>query len=256
MRSFGARLRAHNILYLMLLLGMSLPPSPARAQRITPKRMILLSANMDSLVRSYSKKGFTLVPAERDAGAIFRDRICLPDGFEMELRSPFGLRAASWQRRALTRFGAHVAGFVFETEDPDSLFRLCRANGIPCSVVRRSADSASRIEAFALDSCHPLDVLFMLPHHEHVPDSLARHRNSVYRLDWVLLSAGVRMQSIVRQVFALSDTWAMHTGPYDFWRTGSPDDFTFFRFEPVPKTAANDPYWLSIEPDNFYWAYP
>jgi hypothetical protein len=47
----------------------------------------------------------------------------------------------------------------------------------------------------------------------------------------------------------------LHSGCCDFWRTGMPDDPTFFRFEPLPPKTTNDPYWLSIEPDNFYWAY-
>lgn len=243
-----------KLLFISLLLTGDCPNGFSQSIAITPKKLTLLTGNIDSLLRSYLKKGFILTSGSRDAETVLSDKIYLEDGFELELESPFLRNGNSWYRSAIKQYGAHTSGLAFETENPDSLFKLFQLNEIPCVPLVQN-DSTYLIESFAIDSCRPLDVVFERTHRQKRSDPSATHKNHVYRLDWVLLSAGKRMEEIFRKIFSLCSDWQLHGGCCDYWRVGSPDDFTFFRFEPLPQKTTSDPYWLSIEPDNFYWAY-
>ena len=83
---------------------------------------------------------------------------------------------------------------------------------------------------------------------------MVTHKNHVYRLDWILFSAGKRMEETLSALFEAT-TETNVQAQYKYWRLGPSDDFTFVRFEPLPPKTTNDPYWLSIEEGNYYFAY-
>lgn len=244
-----------KLLYINILVVLLLSSVHSQPMTLTPNKMILLSGNFDSLVRSYLKSRYTIIPTKREPDGIFANTIYLQDGFSLELTYPFDPSKKMWQTRAVRKYGAHVAGLVFDVDDPDSLYLECIRNGIACAVVTTSADSLHTVESFALDSCNPLDIVFQKTSRTLRKDSIAIHKNGIYRLDWILLSAGSRMEQIFRQLFSFTHSLVLHQGCCDYWRLGPPDDFTFVRFEPVPALAKDDAYWLSIEAGNYYFAY-
>ncbi len=214
--------------------------------------MILLSGNMDSLVRSYSKKGFTIVNGLRKPHGIFTDTIYLQDGFTIVLSS--ATYSEQWEADALQQFGDHISALEFAADNADSLYRLLRSGSIPCVPLTTTTDSLPVVTSFALDSCHPIDIIVRQGAHQPRNDSIAIHKNHVYRPDWILFSAGSRMTEILKTLFK-STTETLHEGSYEYWRLGPSDDFTFVRFEALPPKTTQDPYWLSIEEGNFYFAY-
>ncbi len=244
-----------NLLFINILVGLLLSSIHSQTLTLTPNKMILLTGNFDSLVRSYLKSRYTIIPNKREADGIFTNTIYLQDGFSLELEYPFDPAKRTWQTRAVRKYGSHLAGLVFDIDAPDSLYHECIRNGIACGVVTMSSDSLHTVESFALDSCEPLDIVFQKTSRTIRKDSLAIHKNGIYRLDWILLSAGTRMQQIFRQLFSITQSLALHQGCCDYWRLGPPDDFTFIRFEPIPTIAKDDAYWLSIEAGNYYFAY-
>jgi hypothetical protein len=244
--------KAINYLTITILLSIVPPVIFSQTLQITPKKLILVTSNFDSLVRSYVKKGFNVIPGERQAVGIFTDTIALQDGFSLILSSA-PPDTSSWQRQILAIYGNSIASLIFETDHPDSVYKRFKTEGIPLIPLEYSSDSA--VLSFALDSCKPIDIIFQRTHSAGYDSSITTHQNHVYRLDWVLLSAGNRMEQIFRKIFDATGALFFHQGCCDYWRTGPADDFTFFRFEPPLPKANNDPYWLSIEADNFYFAY-
>jgi hypothetical protein len=244
----------HKILFINILLVYCYSSGFSQTSRITPRKLTLLTNNLDSLVRSYVKKGFILTVSSRDVTGLYSDHIQIEDGFEMELQMPFLRNVDSRERQMLQTFGAHISELTFETEEPDSLYKLLTSNQVACTILRQN-DSSRHIESFVIDSSYPLNIIFERAHRQKTAEAFVLHKNHVYRLDWVLLSAGRQMQETITKVFTLTNSLELHGGCCDFWRTGPLDDLTFFRFEPLPPKSTNDLYWLSIEPDNFYWAY-
>ncbi len=247
-----ARNKAINLLFINLLLAIVPSVIFSQTLQITPKKLVLVSSNFDSLLRSYAKKGYTLIPGERDPIGIFTDTIVLQDGFSIILSS-VPSDTTSWQKQIITTYGSCLAGLVFETDDPDSLFNQLKTAVIPLVPLTYSSDSL--IESFAVDSCYPLDIVFEKRRATQYDSATMTHRNHIYRLDWILLSAGERMQQVFRKIFDITGSLFFHQGCCDYWRTGPGNDFTFFRFEPLLPKANSDLYWLSIETDNFYFAY-
>ncbi len=248
------RISVKTLFFIVFLRGVVVA-QPAGSIGILPKKIMILTGNLDSLIRSYTKKGFTTVIGERNPIGIFSDNIYLESGFEIELASPGPANTKGWQAGALRKYGAHMASLVFETDDPDSLYKILIHNGLPCVALTGSADSAARVKTFALDSCHPLDIVFEQTHRNGRRDWTTVHTNGVYRLDWILLSCGDRMKQIMQKILELTGAPKNHQGCCDFWFMGSHNDFTYTRFEPIPLKVGKDPYWFSVEVDNFYWAY-
>lgn len=244
-----------NVLFFSCFLQGLLFAQPAGSIGVLPKKFMILTPNLDSLVRSYSKKGFTQQIGRRDVSGILSNYIYLESGFEIELAAPSPGNPRGWETAAVQKYGAHMASIRFETNDPDSLYKVLIYNRIPCLVIRRGADSAGHVEAFALDSCHPLDIVFERTHRLTRRDEATKHANGVYRLDWLLLSCGDRIKEIMTQILDLTGAIKMHQGCCDFWQMGTHNDITLTRFEPIPLKVGKDPYWFSVEVDNFYWAY-
>lgn len=229
---------------------------PAGSVGILPKKITILTGNLDSLVRSYTKKGFSVQIGKREPSGIFSDNIYLESGFEIELAAASPGNPGGWQRAAAARYGAHMSALTFEVNDPDSLYKLLHTIGIACTVLgRSSADTNASVTSFALDSCHPLDIIFETTKRLARRDPATKHKNGVYRLDWILLSCGQRMKQVMERILTLTEANKAHQGCCDYWHMGSGNDFTLTRFEPIPLKVGNDPYWFSVEVDNFYWAY-
>ncbi len=227
-------------------------------------RITFLTPNLDSLTRAFLKRGYKIIQGKREAGGIFNNSIRFPNGCQMILETTLSSDPNDWRYAALKKYGTHISGIAFETNHPDALRESLRSLGIPVSPIGsysqvRLDGSQYLSQAFAIDTCAPLDVVFYSKdtstEHSQEIDSLSHHRNRVYRFDWVLLSAGISVEKNLRKVFEVISTWKLHEGCCDFWRVGPADDFCFFRFEPPLKKNGSLSDWLSIEPDNIYFAY-
>ena len=228
-------------------------------------RITYLTSNLDSLTRSFLKKGYHIKTGKREPGGIFNNSIILQDGSEIILETTSSRDSNDWRLQALKKYGNHIAGIAFEVDQIDSLYHSMKFHNI--SLGDRDTIRQYRIDGtyystlgFALDSCAPLDVVFFSRDTnsiQHSPefDSLAHHPNHVFRFDWVLLSASPSGESRLRILFEIINAWKQHEGCCDFWRVGPSNDFCFFRFDPPPPKAKGKADWLSIEPDGIYFAY-
>jgi len=251
------------LIYNVLWAG-NIPAQNPDLSGIRLARITYLASNLDSLTRSYIKRGYTIKQGKRDADGIFSNSILLSDGSEIILEATLSTDPNDWHNIATKKYGTHAAGIAFEVEDIDSLYQLLQRENIPLggkAFIKqyRNDETFYIAKAFALDSCAPLDVVFYAKDtavlHSPEFDSLSHHSNHVYRFDWVLLSAGISVERNLRSVFEVISTWKLHEGCCDFWRVGPADDFCFFRFEPPLKKNIGINNWLSIEPDNIYFAY-
>ena len=240
--------------------GQSLAPSGIRLARIT-----FLTANLDSVTRSFVKKGYHIKLGKREPGGTFNNIIALQDGSEMILETTTSSDPIDWRQAALKKYGNHISGIAFEVNEIDSLYHALKLNNIPLSsldsvMIATTTDSQYLSGLFALDSCAPLDVVFYSKNpspYRHSPeiDSLTNHPNHVFRFDWMLLSASPVIEERFRKIFEIINARKLHQGCCDYWRLGPSDDFCFFRFEPPPKKTKGKTDWLSVEPDNLYFAY-
>jgi len=226
-------------------------------------RITYLTLNLDSLTRSFLKRGFKIKPGLRMPGSIFTNSIVFGNGCEIILQTTFTRDSDDWQLQALKKYGNHIAGIAFETDQIDSLYRSLRSHNIALgsldTVVREKTDGTKNmVRTFAIDSCAPLDVVFFSKDSStisHSVDSLTIHANHVFRFDWVILSAGTAIEKSIRTLFDISRSLKFHEGCCDFWRVGPSNDFCFFRFDPPPIHAKGKPDWISIQPDLIYFAY-
>jgi len=235
-------------------MGQNLSPAGIR-----PIRLTYLTGNLDSETRSFVKKGFRIKEGKREPGGVFSNIILLQDGSQIILETTISSDLNNWRFQALKKYKNSISGIVFEVESIDSLYNMMKRNNIPLQLLATSGKS-NKSYRFALDSCAPLDVVFLSKDtsiHVHSPefDSLSHHRNNVSRFDWMLLSVSPEIESWLRRFFEIIGARKMHEGCCDFWRVGPPDDFCFFRFDPMPPKAKGKKDWLSIEPDGVYFAY-
>jgi len=226
-------------------MGQNALPFKIRLSRIT-----LLTQNFDSLTRSYLKKGFRIKNARREPGGVFSNLVILRDGTQIILESTTSTDSNDWRLAALKKYGSHISGIAFEAENIDSLQVALKNNDVPYKSYQ------SDRTYLALDSIAPLDVVFFQKDSSSGEiDSLAYHRNHVFRVDWLLLSACPLIETRVRKLFEITGALKQHEGCCDYWRVGLPVDFCFFRFDPLPQKAKGMLHWLSIEPDGMYFAY-
>lgn len=227
------------------LQGQILVPSGIRLKRIT-----FLTSNIDSLTRSFIKKGYNIKQGKREPGGILNNSIIFPNGCEIVLETTLSSDINDWRLQALKKFGGHISSVAFEVDRLHELEDLLRSHNI-------STTSFGQ-DAFALDSCIPIDVVFIskdTSSHSDLPDTLSHHPNHVFRFDWVLLSAGSAIEEKLRMLFDIVHARKLHEGCCDFWRLGPSNDFCFFRFEPTPPKAKGSKSWISVESENIYFAY-
>jgi hypothetical protein len=244
-----------HILGWQKLFGESLEFGNIRLFRIT-----YLTANLDSLTRSFIKKGFRIQPGKREPGGVFNNFIFLSDGAEIILETTFSKDTNDWRLIALKNYGNHISGITFEVDQVKLLYEQLQLRSIPLStfdtIMFNGIHGTYNTIFFALDSCLPLDVTFIgKDSASRQTDSVAIHPNHVFRIDWLLLSANSNIESRLRKLFEAIGALKMHEGCCDFWRAGPADDFCFFRFAPVPPKRIKEMQWLSIEPDGIYFAY-
>jgi hypothetical protein len=251
-------------LFFILLWVCNIPGQTAGHDAVRLVRISYLTPNLDSMTRSFIKRGYRINQGKRDPGSIFNNSIIFPDGCQIILETTTSTDANDWRLKALKKFGSHVAGIAFEAENIDTLWHSMKIHNIPVSDIAamsccRMNNPYCSVPGFALDSCAPLDVVFIAKDtsclHTAEYDSLARHPNHVFRFDWILLTASSEVEARMRKVFEIINGWKQHEGCCDFWRVGPSDDFCFFRFEPLSKKSKIKSDWLSIEPDGMYFAY-
>lgn len=252
-------------LFFILLWAGKVCPQPAGYGGVRLIRITYLTPNLDSLTRSFIKRGYRINQGKRDPGGIFNNSIIFPEGCEIILETTLSNDPNDWRLQSLKKYGSHVTGIAFEVEKIDSLYHLMKIHHVAVNTM--STITNYKIDetyysalVFALDSCSPLDVVFIAKDtSRHSPysefDSLAHHPNHVFRFDWILLTASSEVESRMRTVFEITGGWKQHEGCCDFWRVGPSDDFCFFRFEPLSKKSKEKSNWLSIEPDGIYYAY-
>ena len=231
------------------IVGQNLPPAGIRLVRIT-----YLTSNLDSLTRTFIKKGFRIIPGKREPDGVFNNKLMLQDGSEIILETTLSSNGDDWRVQTLRKYKNYISGLVFEVDSIESLLYLMKLSNIPIQSI-----NINKSYAFALDSCAPLDVVFIpndtLNIYSKGFDSFTRHPNHVFRFDWILLSASPLVELRLRKFFEVVGARKMHGGCCDFWRLGPPDDFCFFRFDPLPPKAKGIKDWLSIEPNGIYFAY-
>jgi hypothetical protein len=223
-------------------------------------RITYLTSNLDSLTRSFLKKGFRISQGKRDPIGVFNNFITLEDKTQIILETTNSKDSTDWRIQILKNYGNHISGIAFEVNQIDSFYQILRSDSIPLSPVERfnNSDRSSNIY-FALDSVLPLDVVFFQKDSLIKPlqekDSLSNHPNHVFRIDWMLLSADSSNHRNIRKVFEAVAALQLHQGCCDYFRVGPSDDFCFFRFDPLPQKAKGKNNWLSIETDGIYFAY-
>ncbi|MEI8135326.1 MAG: hypothetical protein WCH46_09710 [bacterium] len=213
--------------------------------------------------RAFHKKGFNISPGNREPIGIFRNQIVLSDGSGLILETTSSHDPTDWRNFMLRGLGNIISGMTFEVGNIDTLYYYLINSGVavttPQKIININTSNTTSKYYFALDSCFPLDVIFMQKDSSNnnpiANDSLKYHPNHVFRIDWVLLSASLENEIRLRQLFQVIGALKLHEGCCDFWRVGPSDDFCFFRFEPVPARAKGATQWLSIEAENIYFAY-
>jgi hypothetical protein len=251
------------LIYLCLLVcqiqGQTIAPNGIRLARIS-----FLTSNLDSLTRSFAKKGYTIKPGKREPGGILTNSIILPNECEMILETTLTTDSIDWRLQSLKKYGNHVSGIAFEVDKIDTLYNLFQSHQIPTdslrTILKEKKDGSEYLtHSFALDSCAPLDVIFfskgtLIAQFETV-DSLTKHPNHVFRFDWVLLTASPAIEARMRKIFAIVNAWKQHENYGDFWRVGPSDNFCFFRFDSLSPKGKEKNDWLSVETDGIYFAY-
>src|SRR6185436_1402960 len=127
--------------------------------KVNLKRITYLTSNIDSLTRSFHKKGFHIKPGKREPGGVFNNSIMLQDKTEILLESSLSKDSADWRIQALKNYGNHISGIAFEVEEIDSLYEAFRSHQIPLSVLNKSYESY--MSYFAVDSLAQVDVVFV-----------------------------------------------------------------------------------------------
>lgn len=207
----------------------------------------MVTDDQDSLVRAFTRQGFTVQPLERNPVYLFRDHIVLPNKTSVILESPRIHR--DWRDEALLTLGRpFVSALRFYAENPDSLRRAIEASGIGVVLL----DSMSPSLGFSIDSTAPLVLTF-------ASDTLSvmapEHPRGYYRIDWIILGVSQDTEERLRRLFDAIGMRKSHRGCCDFWRAGSPQDFTFLRFETPQPPWRGEPQWLSIGKNALYFAY-
>ena len=234
---FGVRkVKLRPIIVVILLVYMNLWPVKARGQILSPsgirlQKITYLTSNLDSLTRSFTKRGYHIKNGIREPGGIFNNTIVFPNGCEIVLETTLSSDINDWRLQALKRYKDHISGIAFEV---DSLIQF------KDSLRSHNISITSFSNGFALDSCAPLDIVFIPKDTSGRSDTLSHHPNHVFRFDWVLLSAGSDVEKKLRKVFDIMNVRKLHEGCCDFWRLGPSNDFCFFRFEPASSESKRE----------------
>jgi hypothetical protein len=209
--------------------------------------VIMVTDDLDSLTRAFTKQGFTVTPLRRDPVGLLADQVVFPNNTSLIFETPSV--GENWRVEALQSWGRpFVSELRFETSDLDSLRSRIEATGI--SVVLYDSTDASK--GFAIDSTSPIIISFI---GDTLRSSPCIHPHGYFRIDWVILGASEDTEELLRRLFDVVGFRKSHRGCCDFWRTGSPQDFTFIRFETPQAPWRGETNWLSIGKNALYFAY-
>lgn len=250
------------LLILSYLWGYPCFGQSASRGRIQLRRLTYLTTNIDSLTRSFAKRGYSVQTGLREPDGILNDVVNFPNGSKINIETTQHTETSDWRVYELKKYGTHVSGIEFDVADIDSVYANFQQNSISVGPLisdlgNQNGDSLESRKYFGLHFCFPIDFVFFSHQTSKYfkVDSSSRQKNGVYRIDWIILSASSEVEREMRAVFSLLNLQTRHDGCCDFWRIGAADDFCYVRFEHPPEKAAGRTDWLSIEPDGIYFAY-
>ncbi len=239
--------RIKAIIFVITYFFVIIYPELSFAQSAKLQSIVMVTDDLDSMARSYTKQGFSVQPLERDPVGLLADQVVFPNQTSLVFETPSLLRGWRWD--ALNALGRpFVSELRFVVANVDSVRLQVEAAGI--SVVL--ADSSDPARGFAIDSTAPLVIIFTS---DTLQDSFIDHQRGYYRIDWVILGASEDVEARFRTLFDVLGFRKNRQGCCDYWRTGSSTDFTFLRFETPQAPWRGETNWLSIGKNALYFAY-
>ncbi len=199
-----------------------------------------MTNKLDSLSRSFTKKGFVVTPGPRDPLGYFEDSVKLQNGSLILFRMPFQIE--NDDSYILQGYGAVLREMVYTTNSLKDITSSLYGDSLSISSTSITFETEPTRIVIAQDTSY-------------IGDTSARHPNRVHRIDWVLLSTSKDVEMTMKKMFEAVDSKKMHGGCCDFWRIGSGFDPTFLRFEPARKIKAKDSEFFTVEEGNVYFAY-
>lgn len=211
------------------------------------KNISYLTNNLDSLSRSFVKRGFSITLGSRDPITPFMNEIILPNGTSIHLESRQRLDKPQPPH---TLNSTEISSMTFETDNLDSIMKFCNSAGFYC----HSFFKGDSLVEVCIDSLSPSMVVFVRKAAFNT-DTTIHHPKGIFRIDWVLLSASPDVEQKLRILFGMLSIQKYHEGCCDYWRFGDGYDFTKIRFEraKIQQLIGSDK--LTIEEGNIYYAY-
>lgn len=207
------------------------------------KQLIFLTNKLDSMSRSFTKKGFTVIHGKRDPLGNFEDSVILQNGSTIIFRMPFLLDSADEDTQILNTYGPVLREMIFTT---DSL-SLLHAMMYHDSSYFYSNSLTYDTEPTRITITHDAALR---------AEMYPRHQNNVHRIDWVLLSGSTDVQVTLEKIFSVSNNKKMRGGCCEFYRVGTPFNPTYIRFEPAKKIIpVKHSGFFVVEEGNIYFAY-
>jgi len=217
------------------------------AQSPKLQSIIMVTDDLDSLTRAFTKQGFTVQPLQRDPVGLLADEIVFPNRTSLVFETPS--LANNWRTDALRTLGRpFVSELRFVAKELHSVRSRIEAMGIGVVLL----DSLDTSKGFAIDSIAPIVISFTT---DTLNSMILQHSRGYYRIDWVILGASPDTEVRLRRLFDAIGFLKDHRGCCDFWRAGSPQDFTFIRFEMPQPPWRGETNWLSIGKNALYFAY-
>jgi hypothetical protein len=252
-------LKTLRIAYFGTVLSVLLFPSFLAAQinSVTFDRLLYLTPNLDSLVRTDTKLGFRVVPPSPTEG---RAQIILPSGQNVTLLAP----ELDWQKLATKAYGTHAAGLVLRVPNALQLYLHLDSLSIPHGNLDEVRTDTSGQFSFGIDHIEPLDLTFVSSNPEPTPPTTdtTLPPNRFRRISWLVLTASAKTETLLRRVFDALELTMKHEGCCDYWLVGPPDNRIAIRFEvpegwprPIPNQTTYEGWWLSIEDGDVIYAY-
>lgn len=217
------------------------------AQSPKLQSIVIVTDDLDSMARSYTKQGFSVQPLGRDPVGVLADQVVFPNRSSLVFETPS--LPQGWRWDALNVLGRpFVSELRFAVTNIDSVRSQIESAGIGVVLV----DSSAPDRGFAIDSTAPV-VLVFTPNT--LQSSFVKHQRGYYRIDWVILGASEDVEARLRALFGILGFRKIRQGCCDYWRMGSPSDFTFVRFETPQAPWRGETSWLSLGKNALYFAY-
>ncbi len=220
-----------------------------------------LTDKFDSLIASYSKAGYKITAGERSTFGLQSDFIWFEDGSYLEFQTTNTDDSTDWRFRAIRTFGTHVSSLGLRVVHLDSVLRELGDHSIDVGtnfVARLNCPDLGRqvsIKGCALKGPAPLDVVFIESERVQPPKEATSHANSVFRVDWLLLTASPDEEALLRQTFDALKIRKRHEGCCDYWMVGPSTKRIGIRFQLHQDTYVPLDNWLEIDNGAVIMAY-